>query len=68
MGEGVDEALRLIVSMRQIVACMEFISPGRLGAFDAALRSGRFGGSTKSSSPRAWHSASKTDLNAPPST
>ena len=40
MGEGVDEGLQLIDSMRQIVGCIELISPGRLGAFDAAVEVG----------------------------
>ena len=40
MGEGVDEGLQLIDSMRQIVDCIELISPGRWGAFDAALEVG----------------------------
>ena len=35
MGEGVDEGLQLIDSLRQIVGGIEHISPGRLGAFDA---------------------------------
>jgi hypothetical protein len=40
MGEGVDEGLQLIDSMRQIVGCIILISPGRLGAFDAAVEVG----------------------------
>ncbi len=37
VGEGIDEGLQLIDSMRQIVGCIELISPGRLGPFDAAV-------------------------------
>lgn len=40
MGEGIDEGLQLVDSMRQIVGCIELISPGRWGAFDAAVEVG----------------------------
>ena len=40
VSEGVDEGLQLVDSMRQIVGCVELISPGRLGAFDAAVEVG----------------------------
>ncbi len=40
VGEGIDEGLQLIDSMRQIVGCIELMPPGRLGPFDAAVEVG----------------------------
>src|ERR1700722_18646381 len=43
MGEGVDERLELIDTGGQVVRGVEFVSPGRLGAFDAAVEVGPLG-------------------------
>jgi hypothetical protein len=40
VGEGVGEGLQLVDSMRQAVGRVELASPGRLGAFDAAVEVG----------------------------
>ena len=42
VGEGVDEGLEFIDAAGQVVCGVEFVSPGGLGAFDAAVEVGTF--------------------------
>jgi hypothetical protein len=44
VGEGVDEGLQLVDAVRQVVGGVEFVSPCRLGALDASVEVGSFGG------------------------
>ncbi len=43
VGKGVDEGLELSDAAGQIVGGAELVSPGRLGALDAALEIGSLG-------------------------
>jgi hypothetical protein len=43
MGEGVDVGPELVEAMGQIVAAVELVAPGGLGALDAAVEIGPFG-------------------------
>src|SRR5271170_1564285 len=42
VGEGVDEGLEFVDAAGQVVCGVEFVSPGGLGAFDAAVEVGTF--------------------------
>lgn len=44
VGEGIDAGLQFFDGVRQVVDGVEFIPPGRLGAFDASVEVWPFGG------------------------
>jgi hypothetical protein len=44
IGEGIDAGLPFFDCVRQVVGGVEFVPPGRWGAFDASIEAWPFGG------------------------
>jgi hypothetical protein len=66
VGEGIGAGLQFFDCVRQVVDGVEFVPPGRLGAFDAAIEVWPLGGQDEEFEAAPLASSSKTDLNSEP--